>query len=556
MFTKNLPKNSNHRSTIIATILILLMASSAFLVLSNSAAVTVKAQTNTSIPANLLQYESPKTCVDPARTYFTPGPAPNAPNIEWKITLPGATYYPAAFNGMVFVEDATNTYALDGGTGAIIWSIPIKGEIDKIDDTHMMVGTTCVKTADGSTVWVGTAGFGSDFFIINGVGYVPELKMFLGDVYGWSLPDPSKQPILVWNRTNDIDVGRAFGLYGIDHVVYGEGILAFESEDGFLRGLNATTGKVIWKTPVTSTFTYGMTYYDGKVIHGGLDGNMRAWDIKTGKLLWTYNPGSWYGMWASASGAAYGMVYEHNQDNYLYAINETNGELVWRVKGPGIGYSNTLSIADGKVYIQMGDRQYRDFETGQYAYSEYDCYDAYTGKLIWTLPMENGAPFDMQCIAYGNLYVIPTRAVQSPGTWTYSYSMDNEGFVGEVWCISSKVTDWPMLMNNAAHTSEGAGPTNLTLRWAFQAGAAVVSSPTLANGICYFGSYDSNIYAVDANTGTKIWAFQTGFSVKSSPAVVNGKVYTGADDGNIYCLDASTGTKLWQTPAGGITNSI
>jgi outer membrane protein assembly factor BamB len=552
MFTKNLIKKFNNSSTITATILILLMTSSAFLVISNSATPTAKA----SIPSNLLQYEWPVACADPARSYFSAGPAPISSNIKWKITLPGVTGYPVAFNGMVFVQDSQKTYALDGGTGKIVWSIPIVGEMCKIDSTYMMIGSTCIRIADGSTVWVAPSGFGFAFTIINGIGYVPELKMFLGDLYGWSLPDPSQPPTLTWNRTGEIDVGRAFGAYGIDHVVYGEGILAFGSENGFLYGINAKTGKTIWQTPVTSTFTYGMSYIDGKVIHGGLDGNMRAWNITTGELLWTYNPNSWYGMWASASGTAYGMVYEHNQDTYLYAINATNGELVWKAKGPGIGYSNTLSIADGKVYIQMGDRQYRDFDTGEYATSEYDCYDAYTGKLLWNLPMENGAPFDMQCIAYGNLYVIPTIAAQQPGTWIYSYSMSDIGFKGEVWCISDEIIDWPMLMNNPEHTAEGAGPTHLSLKWKFKTGAGVVSSPSVADGVCYFGSLDSNIYAVDANIGSEIWNFTTGFSVKSSPAVVNGKVYTGADDGNIYCLDAATGNKLWQTSAGNITNSV
>ncbi len=105
-----------------------------------------------------------------------------------------------------------------------------------------------------------------------------------------------------------------------------------------------------------------------------------------------------YMVWAMGfiQESAYGMVYEHNQDTYVYAINADTGELVWRAKGPGIGYSNTLSIADGKVYVQMGEYQYRDFETGEYAYPEYNCYDAYTGELIWTFPMENNAPFNSQ----------------------------------------------------------------------------------------------------------------------------------------------------------------
>jgi outer membrane protein assembly factor BamB len=203
----------------------------------------------------------------------------------------------------------------------------------------------------------------------------------------------------------------------------------------------------------------------------------------------------------------------------------------------------------------MGENQYRDFNTGEYAYSEYNCYDAYTGKLIWTLPLETGAAYEgHECIAYGNLYIIPiSGTTQVPGAWSYgTFGFQSLG----VWCISSTVQDWSMFMADPEHTAEGAGPTNLALKWKFQSGATIVSQPTESQGVTYFGSLDSNIYAVDANTGVKKWAFKTGFQVKSSPAVVNGKLYTGADDGNVYCLDASTGAKLWETSAGGVTKNL
>jgi outer membrane protein assembly factor BamB len=224
---------------------------------------------------------------------------------------------------------------------------------------------------------------------------------------------------------------------------------------------------------------------------------------------------------------------------------------VWRQHGPGIGYSGCVVIGDGKVYSPMGEYQYRDFATGEYAYPEYSCYDAYTGELLWTLPLETGAgPRTHECIAYGNLYILPTKGSPSiPGLWEYG----GGGPIGELWCISSEVTDWSMFMNDAQHSAEGNGPTNLALKWKFQAGAEIVSQPTESNGVVYFGCLDRNIYALDANTGAKIWNFSLGYQVKSTMAIVEGKLYTGADDGNIYCLDAATGTQIWKTYAGGVT---
>jgi outer membrane protein assembly factor BamB len=313
--------------------------------------------------------------------------------------------------------------------------------------------------------------------------------------------------------------------------------------------IDALTGELIWRVPATGGALYGATYVDGKLVWGALDNNMHCWDADTGELLWTYNPGTWYGMWASATGAAYGMVFEKNQDTYLYAIDLDTGEMVWRAKGPGIGYSNTLMISEDKVYAQMGEDQYRDFDTGEFAYSEYNCYDAFTGELIWTMPLENTVPYNTECLAYGNMYVIPTTTPQVGGSWTYTR---HHGLVSEVWCISSEPTDWPMYCAGPEHKAWGAGPTNLAHLWKFEADATIQGSPAIVDGVCYFGTHLGTIYAIDADTATELWSFKTNHWVKSTVAVVDGRVYTGADEGSVYCLDAATGQEIWKTWTGGV----
>ncbi len=206
----------------------------------------------------------------------------------------------------------------------------------------------------------------------------------------------------------------------------------------------------------------------------------------------------------------------------------------------------------------MGERQYRDFATGEYGYSEFNCYDAYTGELVWSAPFENGPPSNEQCNAYGNLYLAPTKpGNRQSGVYNYT-STGAEWTLDEIWCIGGKTADWSMFLNDPQHSAEGDGPTKLQLDWVFKTGGPVVSSATCVDGVIYFGSSsaDHKIYAVDAKTGVQKWTFETEFAIYSSVAVVNGRVYTGTDDGNVYCLDAATGNKLWKTPAGGITNSV
>jgi uncharacterized repeat protein (TIGR01451 family) len=86
--------------------------------------------------------------------------------------------------------------------------------------------------------------------------------------------------------------------------------------------------------------------------------------------------------------------------------------------------------------------------------------------------------------------------------------------------------------------------------WSYATGDKVVSSPAVANGVIYVGSLDQNLYALKASTGAKLWSFATGGGVGSSPAVVNGVVYIGSYDHHVYALNASTGAKLWSYTTG------
>ncbi len=132
--------------------------------------------------------------------------------------------------------------------------------------------------------------------------------------------------------------------------------------------------------------------------------------------------------------------------------------------------------------------------------------------------------------------------------------------------VSSKVfVNWPEFHSDPCHTGYNRnefllGPVtvgNLTLDWQYATGDMLLySSPAVVNGVVYVGSYDKNLYALNATTGALIWKYTTGGVVLSSPAVVNGVVYVGSDDNNVYALNAATGALLWKyTADGGVESS-
>lgn len=77
---------------------------------------------------------------------------------------------------------------------------------------------------------------------------------------------------------------------------------------------------------------------------------------------------------------------------------------------------------------------------------------------------------------------------------------------------------------------------SIFLQWAFETNSDVRSSPAVVNGTVYVGSFDNNVYGIDASEGTEQWRFQTGDEVRTSPVVADGTVYVGSVDNNVYAL--------------------
>ena len=91
------------------------------------------------------------------------------------------------------------------------------------------------------------------------------------------------------------------------------------------------------------------------------------------------------------------------------------------------------------------------------------------------------------------------------------------------------------------------GVSELTgVKWTFETGGEVWSSPVAAAGVIYFGSDDDHLYAVDAKSGQEKWKFKTGDDVRSSAAIAGGIVYFGSYDGYLYAVDAKSGQEKWK----------
>ena len=101
--------------------------------------------------------------------------------------------------------------------------------------------------------------------------------------------------------------------------------------------------------------------------------------------------------------------------------------------------------------------------------------------------------------------------------------------------------------------------SELGLAWSKDMGTnrALEATPIVVDGIMFFTSTWSRVYAVDALTGETIWKFDPEVPgewarkaccdiVNRGVAVYNGKVYSASLDGRLFSLNAETGEKIWE----------
>ena len=85
------------------------------------------------------------------------------------------------------------------------------------------------------------------------------------------------------------------------------------------------------------------------------------------------------------------------------------------------------------------------------------------------------------------------------------------------------------------------------VKWKFQTGGEVISSPAVVGGVVYVGSNDGRLYAIDEATGALKWKFATGArDALLRLRLPDGVVFFGSYDGNFYAVDAATGKVRWK----------
>ncbi|OFX59883.1 MAG: hypothetical protein A2W84_02070 [Bacteroidetes bacterium GWC2_40_13] len=89
------------------------------------------------------------------------------------------------------------------------------------------------------------------------------------------------------------------------------------------------------------------------------------------------------------------------------------------------------------------------------------------------------------------------------------------------------------------------------IKWVFQTGQPIYSSPIVSDNLVYFGGLDSLLHAVDITSGEEAWQFRTNGEIRSDVCIDHGQLYLNGGDGFLYALDKKDGSSLWKLGTNG-----
>lgn len=268
---------------------------------------------------------------------------------------------------------------------------------------------------------------------------------------------------------------------------------------------------------------------------GSYDSNMWAIKLETGELAWKFPTKAGIAT-SPVIDETNRMVMFGSEDSTFYALDYRSGRMNWtqptkdRVRG-------TARIEHGHVFFGSDDGKI-------YALG------AANGRLLWaydtTAPVR-GRPFVTNdlVIAGSESGEVVGLGLSGGRKWSYRtrrgvisspYVDMNEGmcFVGS--------SDGYMYAVDASNGFNS---------WRFRTNGPVISSPVEANGLLYFTSADGCVYAINSQSGREKWKFPTDKPMVGSPIYHQDSIYVGGTDNYFYCLAADTGKERWKFKTSG-----
>jgi alcohol dehydrogenase (cytochrome c) len=369
--------------------------------------------------------------------------------------------------------------------------------------------------------------------------------------------------------------------------------------DSKLVALDAKTGQVGWQTDIADpeqgySETMAPTAVDGKILVGtnggeyGIRGFVRAYDAKTGKLIWNFDtiPESSVGVWAEKDATGRDM---HRNIAAEKAQLAKAGDP-YKTLGGGVWQNPAIDLATKRIYfvvgnpspdldgaVRPGDNLYTDslvsldLDTGKYA-----CHFQYIAHDVWDL--DAVSPAVLVDVKDKDGKIVPGVMHAGKSGHVYVHNRNDCSLIRFSEAMVPQENMWVLPTKDGARMLPGANGgvewspmavnPSLGLTYAINLHQPMtyhVENSAYPNGKLWLGGAFKvipseeqwgNVTAVDYNSGKIRWQVKTPQPmIGGALATAGGLLFTGEGNGLFKAYDAATGATLWSFQAGAGVNA-
>lgn len=309
------------------------------------------------------------------------------------------------------------------------------------------------------------------------------------------------------------------------------------------------TPTLAWKFYAGAPVVGTPLVYEGGVYFADFDGGVYAVNQSDGGLIWEKDLEG-RPSFQIAINEDMLLVGRHpsteDHQSYLLAINRVTGEDLWKFESSEKSALDSPMIHENTVFITSLDNYIHAL-------------NLISGEEMWRHPIQGGSrqPLMSDDILYfqDNTQRIYSLAPESGELlWSYAPPQERETSFStpaiDDCCIYALFSDDSEASITTINKLNGKKEGN------FQIEFSSMSPISIAEDIVYFGDYalgdgsEGSMNAINIKTGEFLWRINTSGSINSAASIAGDTLYFGSHDHYMYAVDRHTGEIKWRYGTG------
>jgi outer membrane protein assembly factor BamB len=283
------------------------------------------------------------------------------------------------------------------------------------------------------------------------------------------------------------------------------------ADDGLLV-LDRRDGALLDRLPAGGAVQAAPLVDEERVLFTDSAGNTWCYALEGGPALWSHFSGAPI---LAPPTVHESVVFVHNVDNLVYALDAETGDLLWRHEQKlDVSRSSVLELFAAPEPIVAGSWVVTGHSDGTVVALEQQ-----TGEVAWQRRVGEGQYPDL---------VAPPLVIESEGL---------------------------LIVGGYVEPLVALGLDDQQVRWRIDTGA--YQAPVFVDGVIYQGGIDGLLRAIEPDTGELIWTWDSETAgALTKPVVTDAGLLLGSTEGALFLVDAQTGEETWTLEPGLLVEGI